>query len=185
MAVFGPSLPQDLHGGGQEQPGHDPGYQQVRPGGFTAPDAAALFKGLSLSLMALWVVRLHDLPHADPRPAQRGADGWHRPAGAGCQLGLGAAADALQGRRRQRAFGLALLAQRRNRQRDRDDCGAGLARWRTLAPITTRLSPQVTVSSRKSSASALRACEPATWPATTSVRNITPLIAMTVQRKRL
>jgi hypothetical protein len=43
----------------------------------------------------------------------------------------------------------------------------------------------VTVSARKSSASAFSAWEPANWPAIISVRNIAPLMPITVQRIRL
>ena len=42
-----------------------------------------------------------------------------------------------------------------------------------------------TVSARKSRASALRACDPARWPTVISVRNIAPLMPITVQSTRL
>ena len=70
-------------------------------------------------------VRIDDLPHDRPRFAERRTDGRNRRAGAGGQSGLGADADALQGRRRQRALGLAVFAQRRDRQRGGDDRGDG------------------------------------------------------------
>lgn len=66
------------------------------------------------------------LPHDDPRPTERRTDERNRRARAGGQSGLGADADPLQGRRRQRALGLAVFAQRRDRQRGGDDRG----RWR-------------------------------------------------------
>ena len=85
---------------------------------------AAMFKGLSLSLMAFWVLGstiyhaiILGLPSAELMGGNRGASGHRQP-------GLCADADALQGRRRQRAVGLAVFAQRRHRQRGGDGRGA-------------------------------------------------------------
>ena len=86
---------------------------------------AALFKGLSLSLMAFWVLGstiyhtiILGLPSAELMGGNCGAGGRRQP-------GLGADADALQERRRQCAVGLAVFAQRRDRQRGGDDRGGG------------------------------------------------------------
>ena len=69
---------------------------------------AALFKGLSLSLMALWVLG-STVYH--PRPTERRVDGRDWLARAGCKPRKRGPPDALRRGRRQCAFGLALLAQ--------------------------------------------------------------------------
>ena len=64
-------------------------------------------------------VRVHSLPDPGSRASERGGHGHHRHAGACSPPWLPPAADALQGRRRQRTVCLAVLPQRRHRQRHR------------------------------------------------------------------
>ncbi len=68
-------------------------------------------------------VRVHRLPHADPRRSAGRDHGCDRRSGAGREPCLGVSAPALQGWRRQRALGVALLSQRCDRQPDRHGRG--------------------------------------------------------------
>jgi len=72
---------------------------------------AALFKGLSLSAMAAWVFGSTLYQTLVLGAPACGADGSDEPGRAGGDPHLGSPARALQGRRCQRALGLALLAQ--------------------------------------------------------------------------